>query len=378
MDVYKKYRWQHDGSLWQMMKNNIKAITVIAVLVLAAVVVIGLPLRQSASKQVTLVMNGKSKTVKTHQRTVQGLFNAETIAIGTKDRVSVSTVSALHNGESIRIYRAVPVQIKNVGKEQIVQTSAQTVKAVLREQGIVIGPNDIVTPDLNAPVQADTAIVIRHESKQIVTEQTPIPYKTIRENNTQLVKGKEQVIQSGKNGLALNKIEKIFQDGKLVASRLIGQKVAVQSTNKVVAVGTQNPVSILSARSPDVELAKLDGHMVGVKKVLHNVILTAYAADYKSTGKHPGDPGFAITYTGTHVESGRTVAVDPKVIPLGWWIYIKGYGFRHTEDIGSGVKGKWIDIFVDSSSGADRFGLRRGNTVYLLGPKRPVGVSSSQ
>src|SRR6266446_6066366 len=49
--------------------------------------------------------------------------------------------------------------------------------------------------------------------------------------------------------------------------------------------------------------------------------LTAYA--------RPKGRARAITATGTSARAGRTVAVDPKVIPLGSRIFIEGIGERH-------------------------------------------------
>jgi 3D (Asp-Asp-Asp) domain-containing protein len=72
------------------------------------------------------------------------------------------------------------------------------------------------------------------------------------------------------------------------------------------------------------------------------------------------------------VKEGRTAAVDPKVIPLGWWIYIEGYGFRRAEDKGSGVKGNWVDIYFDSHEVAENFGKQKAH-VYIIGPDNPMG-----
>ncbi len=70
---------------------------------------------------------------------------------------------------------------------------------------------------------------------------------------------------------------------------------------------------------------------------------TFYAGDQK--GLHPE----LRTATGTTATAGRTIAVDPKVIPYGTKVYIEGYGYRIAEDCG-GFRGTHIDIFVNKIS----------------------------
>jgi 3D (Asp-Asp-Asp) domain-containing protein len=77
-----------------------------------------------------------------------------------------------------------------------------------------------------------------------------------------------------------------------------------------------------------------------------------------------------ITATGTSARAGRTVAVDPKVIPLGSKIFIEGLGERIAEDVGGGVKGNHIDVYIGTVPQARRFGVQRG-TVSLVAP--PLG-----
>ncbi|MNP19135.1 Cell wall-binding protein YocH precursor [compost metagenome] len=57
---------------------------------------------------------------------------------------------------------------------------------------------------------------------------------------------------------------------------------------------------------------------------------------------------------------------------MGWWVYIEGIGFRRAEDTGSAIKGNKIDVYFDSTSYANKFGTKRGYTVYVIGPKKPV------
>lgn len=78
------------------------------------------------------------------------------------------------------------------------------------------------------------------------------------------------------------------------------------------------------------------------------------------------DEGGSITALGTPVIPWYTVAVDPRVIPLGSKIRIEGYdGVFYCADTGGAIKGNIIDIAVGSKSEANRLGVQYRN-VYLV------------
>lgn len=96
--------------------------------------------------------------------------------------------------------------------------------------------------------------------------------------------------------------------------------------------------------------------------------VTAYALTAQSTGKSPGMPGFGITASGSRASVGRTVAVDPDVIPIGSLIYIDlpGIGWRLAEDTGGAIKGNHIDLLLPSDATAIKFGVKHRVHVYAL------------
>ena len=80
---------------------------------------------------------------------------------------------------------------------------------------------------------------------------------------------------------------------------------------------------------------------------------TAYCTREKCCGKWAD----GITYTGTQATPGRTIAVDPDVIPLGSTVLIEGEAYI-AEEIGGAIKGKRVDILVPTHGAAQEFGVR--------------------
>lgn len=80
--------------------------------------------------------------------------------------------------------------------------------------------------------------------------------------------------------------------------------------------------------------------------------ITAYCACSICCGKSDG-----ITATGTHATQGRTVAVDPSVIPYGSVVIINGHEYI-AEDCGGGIDGTQIDMFFNDHQEALNWGRR--------------------
>lgn len=95
------------------------------------------------------------------------------------------------------------------------------------------------------------------------------------------------------------------------------------------------------------------------KKSLGSFRITHYCPCFYCCGSWAG----GNTASGTRPTPGRTIAVDPGVIPLGTRVIINGQIYV-AEDTGSSIKGKKIDIFVGNHSTALASGVYYAE-VYL-------------
>ncbi|MDR6885133.1 uncharacterized protein YabE (DUF348 family)/3D (Asp-Asp-Asp) domain-containing protein [Bacillus sp. 3255] len=355
-------RWKHE---------NLRLILSLALISIAMTFMFLVLLYGTATKSVSVVVNGQETVVHTKQWVLQRLLDEQAITIGEHDEISAEPSTTIKGGDKFVIEHASPIQLTADGKTTTVYTTARTVESALQRLHIALGEQDKLTPEPTAALNAGDEIKIVRVKKETEEVTEAIAFDTEKKNDASMLKGKEQVVQEGKEGVLLKKKEKTYEDGVLVAEAVVSQEVKQESVNKVVSVGTKNPVVVLSASSPSVDEVSKNGVTFGYKQILKNVKLTAYSAGVDSTGKAEGTPGYGKTYTGTTVTEGRTIAVDPKVIPLGWWVYIEGVGFRRAEDIGSGVKGQMIDVYFEDHNYANKFGTKQGYTVYVVGPKKP-------
>ena len=84
------------------------------------------------------------------------------------------------------------------------------------------------------------------------------------------------------------------------------------------------------------------------------VAATAYTANCKGCS--------GITKTGVDLNANpdqKVIAVDPAVIPLGSKVHVEGYGYATAEDIGGGINGHEIDVFIPKQSDALEWGRKQ-------------------
>lgn len=99
---------------------------------------------------------------------------------------------------------------------------------------------------------------------------------------------------------------------------------------------------------------------VEAKESLGVFKITAYCPCSKCCGKWSD----GITSTGVTATEGRTIAVDPKVIPYGSIIEINGHRYI-SEDCGGAIKNNRIDLYFDSHEDALEWGVQNIE-VYLV------------
>lgn len=74
--------------------------------------------------------------------------------------------------------------------------------------------------------------------------------------------------------------------------------------------------------------------------------------------------GLGLTASGTAPIEGRTISVDPEIIPLGSKVWIDGLGEFIAEDTGSAIHGNIIDLYLADHNRAINFG-RQYMKVYI-------------
>nr|WP_237690994.1 3D domain-containing protein [Paenibacillus caui] len=356
--------------------QNTRQIAIYAILAIAVLSSFFAYLYSQGRKSIQLKVDGKTMAVETRQTNVEDFLKEQEIVIKTEDAVTPAIDNKLKDGDQVVVDHAAPVTVIADGKNSKRFTTADTVKIALLEAGVSVAEQDKVYPSLDSQVTPEMKIRVVRVNKITVRQPVSVPFQTVKTSDPKLLAGKTKVIQDGSNGQTVHYVEKVFQDGQLISKRWVSKAVAKPATARVIAVGTKKPEPVKTAvlaasitrTSNKVKISgsgsiTKNGISFSYKKVLKNVSMTAYSAEEDGIGTK--------TASGTRVTEGRTIAVDKNVIPLGWWVYIEGLGFRRAEDTGGAIKGNKIDVYYDTLKAANNFGRQKGRTVYVIGPVKP-------
>lgn len=307
-------------------------------------------------KAISIVVDGKSIEVITLKSNVTQILKTNNIALGAKDQITVSLDSKVKDGDKIYIKKAVDVKLSVDGKELNLKTAEGTVADMLKAEKIVLNNEDKITPSKGTLLKSGIQVQITRVKTKILEETKTIDFATEFKNSSDLNKGVKKVIQKGQTGQKLITSHIVYENGKESSRKLVSEELKSNPVKEIIALGTTSVYS--SSRGGDISYTK----KIKVKA-------TAYNAEFQSTGKNPGDRGYGITSTGAQAERNpngySTVAVDPRVIPLGTKFYVEGYGYAIAEDIGGAIKGNHIDLFFSSSKEMWNWGLRNVN-IYIL------------
>ena len=301
--------------------------------------------------------DGASQLITTVETRPAQLMQLAGISAEGDDRVTYTNYA--ENLSNLNIRRAFPVKLTADGQSYEVQMVEGTVQEVLEKTGVVLNEHDFTQPSLHAEVQPGTEILVSRVTYVDTVTTEEIPYETVYSYTSEFYKNKRRTVtrQTGQTGELTITHRERWVDGQLTSSQEIGRQVTRQPRNEIVrAYQAGAPVSPLTG--PDGTTNPPSSY----KAVLNG----------KATGYHSRTGGRGASRLGLRY---GTVAVDPKIIPYGSLLYIRGtgasskfvYGYAIATDTGTALQdGRvLVDLYYETPEEA-RINGAQSVDVYIV------------
>ena len=142
-------------------------------------------------------------------------------------------------GMSLRVTMPKSVAIAVDGTTREVSSTARTVAAVLKDEGITVGTLDIVEPPIGTLVSNGLAVAVKRVTVETKTESVAISFATEERKSNDLFVGEKRTQTKGVPGAKDVTTEYTHVDGALVTEKVTTEKVTKEPTTRVVLVGTK-------------------------------------------------------------------------------------------------------------------------------------------
>lgn len=318
-----------------------------------------LAIHLTSAHTVTVVADGIAKSTVVYEgQTIADALQACGVTVDSNDKLTAPTTKQVSADMVIEVTRRHAVKFTADGETKNLLVEDTTVSALLAEQGITLGKDDVVTPDLSTKITADTDVTVQRVKYEEVTAEEAIPFTETVTNDSSLPRGVTRVDVQGQDGVQKVTRRNKIVDGVVTESTVLSSTVLKEAVNQVSRVGTKDPNGYATIES-DGTVYDQNGNQVNYTKLL--------------TGKCSAYTGGGITATGAPAAFGR-VAVNPNVIPYGTKLFICSpdgkvvYGYAVASDTGGACMRNTIiaDLYYDTLSECYQIGVRNMN-VYILG-----------
>lgn len=312
------------------------------------------PLQVRVIRAVPIVVDdiGIPFVIRTTAPTVGEALRQAEITIYLGDRVVPSLGSEVSTGLRVTIQRSVPVTLQADGLTYKTRTRGDTVADALSAMRIGVAGMDRVEPTLESELYDNIKINITRISEDVEIEEQITSFETVFVADGNLAIDTQQVVNPGAEGVTRTRSRVRYENGQEVSRVLEDTWVAQEPAERQIAYGQQiTPQTITTA----------DGRQITYWRHIQ-MFASSYSAG--TAGVSPSASNYGRTFTGDTMRYG-IVAVDPSVVPLRSQVYVSGYGTGDALDTGGAIRARRIDLGYDDGN------LEMWNKwvdVYLLWP----------
>lgn len=138
------------------------------------------------------------------------------------------------------------VRLIDGGVAKEISSSAPTVRELLLEQGTVLEPSDVVTPDLETPLEGVlTEVTITRVQPGSFLEEVAIPHTQSQVEDPTLLIGEQKLVQQGIDGVTRNLYQtEVTSSGEEISRVPLATLKVSDPVEHIIAVGTKAPAPI--------------------------------------------------------------------------------------------------------------------------------------
>ncbi len=308
------------------------------------------------SRAVTVTDGSESRMVLTMHIDPYKALEAAGMTMDEYDELEVSADSA-----TIRINRAMTVEVKADGAVTLLHMVDGTVEDALAKANITVGHYDTINVPTDTAISEGLSIVVDRVAYREYSKDEVIPFETINRPTNVLAPGRTKLFQSGANGSKTITYRETIVNGEVVETVQVSETITKNPVDKIVLKGSAYGTPLSPA--PNGITLDSKNQPVNYKTVYTAKSCTAYGTEKK------------VQYgaSGMKLSVGK-IAVNPNIIPYGTKLWITSadgkyvYGYAIAADTGTFATGTktFADLYFNTYIEACLFGRRTLN-IYVIG-----------
>lgn len=183
--------------------------------------------------------DGATTTLMTANRKVSEVLSQFNIVLGEKDILSPSPNHQLAANDIIKIVRAKDITLLDGLEKKTYLTQANTVNELFDEISITLGEKDLVEPSRESTLTKQGEIKITRVSEREEKTEEAISFETIYQNDENILKGEQQLIQDGETGLLEKTYKLTLHNGEEIEKVLLNENLIREAKPTIIAVGVK-------------------------------------------------------------------------------------------------------------------------------------------
>lgn len=303
-----------------------------------------------ARKSVTLVVDGVSMSVSTESASVASVLKEAGVSVVGDDLVSPAPSADLADGAVVVVRHVIPVTLDLGGQPVHLDVLGRTVADALVMAGL--DPTGGITTDPSADTLLVPGMTIRAADVfvRVQEEEVAVPFDTVVQGDPGLPLDRRVVVTKGVAGSTVRVWQVLVTAGVEGPRTLKAVTVITPAAAEVVRIGTKHAFRQVMSGTPSSRRKAVPARTGPTPKVDGSaMVLESTAYTPYECGKDADWVAAKRRQYDIPVGWG-IVAVDPRVIPLGSRLFVAGYGYAVAADTGGAIKGRIIDVCFWGSS----------------------------